>query len=144
MVKHVILWTLKYEYSEEQKKEIKDGIKAGCSLKFILLFLRLKYYNCRMLTVRIFGQVSDVELRCQEGEGPFQNDINNDFSACMEVCEMSERWQLNLMTIALAIGIVLVWITWDPKIVVCCMALSVLRLGALFYEYPELQIWRDE
>ena len=57
---------------------------------------------------------------------------------------MSERWQLNLMTIALAIGIVLVWITWDPKIVICCMALSVLRLGALFYEYPELQIWRDE
>ena len=57
---------------------------------------------------------------------------------------MSERWQLNLMTIALAIGIVLVWITWDPKIVVCCMALSVLRLGALFYESPELQIWRDE
>ena len=51
---------------------------------------------------------------------------------------------LNLMTIALAIGIVLVWITWDPKIVICCMALSVLRLGALFYEYPELQIWRDE
>ena len=57
---------------------------------------------------------------------------------------MSERWQLNLMTIALAIGIVLVWITWDPKIVVCCMALSVLRLGALFYEYPELQIWKEE
>ena len=57
---------------------------------------------------------------------------------------MSERWQLNLMTIALAIGIVLVWITWDPKIVICCMALSVLRLGALFYEYPELQIWRDD
>ena len=57
---------------------------------------------------------------------------------------MSERWQLNLMTIALAIGIVLVWITWDPKIVICCMALSVLRLGALFYEYPELQIWKEE
>ena len=57
---------------------------------------------------------------------------------------MSERWQLNLMTIALAIGIVLVWITWDPKIVICCMALCGLRLGALFYEYPELQIWRDE
>ena len=29
MVKHVILWTLKDEYSEEQKKEIKEGIKAG-------------------------------------------------------------------------------------------------------------------
>ena len=69
---------------------------------------------------------------------------SNDFLVCMEDCEMSERWQLNLMTIALAIGIVLVWITWDPKIVICCIALSVLRLGALFYEYPELQIWRDE
>ena len=69
---------------------------------------------------------------------------NNEPCVCMEDCEMSERWLLNLMTIALAIGIVLVWITWDPKIVICCIALSVLRLGALFYEYPELQIWRDE
>ena len=51
---------------------------------------------------------------------------------------MSEKWQLNLMTIALAIGIVLTWITWDPQVVICCMVLSVIRLGALFYEYPEL------
>lgn len=29
MVKHIILWTLKEEYSDEQKKEIKAGIKAG-------------------------------------------------------------------------------------------------------------------
>ena len=29
MIKHVILWTLKDEYSEEQKMEIKEGIKAG-------------------------------------------------------------------------------------------------------------------
>ena len=29
MVKHVILWTLKEEYSAEQKDEIKKGIKAG-------------------------------------------------------------------------------------------------------------------
>lgn len=29
MVKHVILWTLKNEYSDEQKKEIKKDIKAG-------------------------------------------------------------------------------------------------------------------
>lgn len=29
MVKHVILWKLKEEYSEEQKAEIKEGIKAG-------------------------------------------------------------------------------------------------------------------
>ena len=29
MVKHVILWTLKEEYSQEQKAEIKAGIKAG-------------------------------------------------------------------------------------------------------------------
>ena len=29
MVKHVILWTLKEEYSAEQKKEIKKDIKAG-------------------------------------------------------------------------------------------------------------------
>lgn len=29
MVKHVILWTLKEEYSDEQKKEIKKDIKEG-------------------------------------------------------------------------------------------------------------------
>ena len=29
MVKHVILWTLKEEYSDEKKKEIKKDIKAG-------------------------------------------------------------------------------------------------------------------
>ena len=42
------------------------------------------------------------------------------------------------MTIALAIGIVLVWITWDPCVVICCVVLSVLRLGSLFWEYPEM------
>ena len=56
---------------------------------------------------------------------------------------MSEKMELNLMTIALAVGIVLTWITWDPKIVICTMLLTVLRLGALFYEYPELQLWKD-
>ena len=29
MVKHVILWTLKSEYSESEKAEIKAGIKSG-------------------------------------------------------------------------------------------------------------------
>lgn len=29
MVKHVILWTLKEEYNETQKAEIKQGIKEG-------------------------------------------------------------------------------------------------------------------
>ena len=29
MVKHVMLWTLKDEYSEDQVKSIKAGIKAG-------------------------------------------------------------------------------------------------------------------
>lgn len=29
MVKHVILWTLKAEYSEAEKKSIKTGIKEG-------------------------------------------------------------------------------------------------------------------
>lgn len=29
MVKHVILWTLKDEFSDEQKLEIKKGIKEG-------------------------------------------------------------------------------------------------------------------
>lgn len=29
MVKHVILWTLKEEYSEEEKMQIKKGIKEG-------------------------------------------------------------------------------------------------------------------
>ena len=29
MVKHVILWKLKAEYSAEEKSEIKQGIKAG-------------------------------------------------------------------------------------------------------------------
>ena len=29
MVKHVILWTLKEEYSAEEKQQIKEDIKAG-------------------------------------------------------------------------------------------------------------------
>lgn len=29
MVKHVILWTLKEEFSEEEKQQIKSGIKEG-------------------------------------------------------------------------------------------------------------------
>ncbi len=29
MVKHVILWTLKDEYSADEKKDIKQGIKEG-------------------------------------------------------------------------------------------------------------------
>lgn len=29
MVKHIILWKLKEEYTEEQKAEIKKGIKEG-------------------------------------------------------------------------------------------------------------------
>ena len=29
MVKHIIVWTLKDEYSEEEKKDIKAGIKEG-------------------------------------------------------------------------------------------------------------------
>lgn len=29
MVKHVILWTLKEEFSEEEKQQIKAGIKEG-------------------------------------------------------------------------------------------------------------------
>ena len=29
MVRHVILWNLKDEFTEEEKKEIKAGIKAG-------------------------------------------------------------------------------------------------------------------
>lgn len=29
MVKHVILWTLKDEFSKEEKEEIKNGIKEG-------------------------------------------------------------------------------------------------------------------
>ena len=29
MVKHVIVWTLKDEYSSSEKKEIKAGVKAG-------------------------------------------------------------------------------------------------------------------
>ena len=57
---------------------------------------------------------------------------------------MSEKLTLNLMTLALAIVIILTWITWDPQVVICCMVLSVLRLGALFFEYPELQVWKDE
>ncbi len=52
--------------------------------------------------------------------------------------KMSEKWQLNITTAALAIGIILVWITWDPGVVICCMVLSVLRLGSLFWEYPEM------
>ena len=55
----------------------------------ILLFLNIEYYSSRTMTVRIFGQVVVVELRCQEGESPFRNDKDDDFSVCMEVCEMS-------------------------------------------------------
>ena len=62
----------------------------------------------------------------------------------LEARKMSEKLTLNLMTLALAIGIILTWITWDPQVVICCMVLSVLRLVALFYEYPELQVWKDE
>ena len=51
---------------------------------------------------------------------------------------MSEKWQLNMMSIAMAFGIVLTWITWDPQVVILTMVLCVLRLGTLFYEYPEL------
>ena len=29
MVRHVIVWTLKDEYSDSEKEEIKAGIKAG-------------------------------------------------------------------------------------------------------------------
>lgn len=58
-------------------------------MKDILLFLSIKYYNCRIITVRIFGQVVVVESKCQEGKSPFQNDKDVDFSVCMEVCEMS-------------------------------------------------------
>ena len=29
MVKHIILWKLKEEFSEEEKKQIKAGIKEG-------------------------------------------------------------------------------------------------------------------
>lgn len=29
MIKHIILWTLKSEYSNEEKNEIKKGIKEG-------------------------------------------------------------------------------------------------------------------
>ena len=68
---------------------------------------------------------------------------NNEKSG-LEARKMSEKLTLNLMTLALAIGIILTWITWDPQVVICCMVLSVLRLGALFYEYPELQIWKNE
>ena len=68
---------------------------------------------------------------------------NNENSG-LEARKMSEKLTLNLMTLALGIGIILTWITWDPQVVICCMVLSVLRLGALFYEYPELQIWKNE
>lgn len=37
MVKHIILWTLKSELSEEEKKNVKDGIKEGLeSLKGVV------------------------------------------------------------------------------------------------------------
>ena len=57
---------------------------------------------------------------------------------------MCEKILLNIMTVALAIGIVLVWITWDPGAVICCMVLAVLRLGSLFWEYPEMLGWEAD
>ena len=68
----------------------------------------------------------------------------NSENSGLEARKMSEKLTLNLMTLALAIGIILTWITWDPQVVICCMVLSVIRLGALFYEYLELQVWKDE
>ena len=56
---------------------------------------------------------------------------------------MSEKWQLNIMTAALVIGIILVWITWDPGIVIGCMGLSVIRLASLFWEYPEMLDYKE-
>ena len=35
MVKHIILWTLKDEYTEAQKAEIRAGIKEGLELSLI-------------------------------------------------------------------------------------------------------------
>ena len=35
MVKHIILWNLKDEYSEEQKEQIRKGIKEGITIKSI-------------------------------------------------------------------------------------------------------------
>ena len=51
---------------------------------------------------------------------------------------MSEKWQLNVMTLVMAIGIVLTWLTWDPGIVICTMVMTVLRLASLFWEYPDM------
>ncbi|MEE3468463.1 MAG: hypothetical protein VZQ83_08480 [Eubacterium sp.] len=60
-----------------------------------------------------------------------------------EVVAMSEKWTLNVMSLALVVGIILTWITWEPQVVIITMVLSVLRLGSLFYEYPELTGHRD-
>ena len=51
---------------------------------------------------------------------------------------MSEKWQFNVMTAMLAIGIILVWITWDTGVVIGCMVLSMIRLVLLFWEYPDI------
>ena len=49
MVKHIILWTLKDEYTEAQKKEIRAGIKEGLEgLKGQIISLAsLQLYNSK-------------------------------------------------------------------------------------------------
>ena len=45
----------------------------------------------------------------------YSDQRKNSEKSGLEARKMSEKWQLNLMTLALAIGIILTWITWDPQ-----------------------------
>ena len=62
MVKHIILWTLRPELSEEEKTEVKRGIKAG------LEGLVGQVPGLESVTVRIDGRLptsnADVMLDC--------------------------------------------------------------------------------
>ena len=63
MVKHVILWTLKNEYTDEQKAEIKKGVKEGLEglkglipglLEIEVTINPLASSNCDMMLYSVF------------------------------------------------------------------------------------------
>ena len=66
MVKHIILWTLNPELSDEQKEEVKKGIKAGLeSLKGVVPGLIDVKVNVDDVALR--GRKRTYHRRCRVG-----------------------------------------------------------------------------
>ena len=69
MVKHIILWQLKDEYSEEEKKQIKAGIKEG--LEGLMgkipgkILQRARAHGIPVIAIA--GSVEDVALLLEAG-----------------------------------------------------------------------------